>query len=104
MHVSHMKRRGIDLIHDQMQRLDKERFYKRIVSDRDTKLILQSTYDTAKSAYQIMFEANIAQSTLYRKLRKLVRMNFLQIEYVIGEHGRWEMRYKNNLCLLHNKT
>ena len=89
-------------MHDQIQKLHKDVTYKKTIFDRDTKLILKSTYDMAKSANQIMFEANIAQSTAYRKLKKLVNMNFLQIEYVVGEYGRWEMRYKNNLCLLHN--
>ena len=88
------------MMYGQMERSDETNKYEKLIMDRDTKLILQSTYGMAKSANQIIFESNLAQSTAYRKLKRLVRMNFLYVEHVIGECGRWEMRYKNNLCHL----
>ncbi|MDE1830480.1 MAG: hypothetical protein KGI25_09175 [Thaumarchaeota archaeon] len=94
----------INLMPDQIQRSGKTDPYERVISDRDTKLILESTCDMAKSANQIIVESNLAQSTAYRKLKRLVDLNFLQIQHVIGECGRWEMRYKNNLCLFHTET
>lgn len=71
--------------------------------DRDTRLILESTQGTAKSAGQIISESNIAPSTAYRKLRRLVDFNFLRIEHVMGDNGRWETRYMNNLCFLDSR-
>ncbi len=93
----------IDLIGNQVQSSGKTGSYERAISDRDTRLILESTRDIAKSVYQIINESNLAQSTAYRKLKRLANLNFLKIEYVIGENGRWEMRYKNNLCLFSDK-
>lgn len=87
------------MIHDQVQRLGQADLYQRMISDRDTRLILESIQDKAKSANQIIMESNLAQSTAYRKLKRLVNLNVLQIENVIGKDGRWEMRFKNNLCL-----
>ena len=77
--------------------------YEKVIFDRNTKLILESIQNTSKSANQIIIESNLAKSTAYRKLNRLVDLNFLKIEHVIGEHGRWEMRYKNNTCLFFNK-
>ena len=91
-------------MHNQIQRSNKSDVYEKILSDRDTKLILESTCDMAKSANQIILESNLAQSTTYRKLKKLVRINFLKIEYVVGKCGRWEMRYKSNTCLIYNRS
>lgn len=73
--------------------------YEKLLSDRDTRLILESTVAEPKSANQIILESNIAQSTAYRKLKKLVCMNVLKIEYVVGMNRRWEMRYRSNLHL-----
>lgn len=87
---------------DQTRRSYKIDRYKRIITDRDTKLILESISGTAKSANQIILESNLAQSTAYRKLKRLVEMNFLQTEYSMGEYGRWETLYKHNLCLFHD--
>lgn len=85
-----------------MQNSDKIGLYERVITDRDAKLILASTNDKAKSANQIIVESNLAQSTAYRRLKRLASLNLLRIEYVIGECGRWEMRYKNNICLFSN--
>lgn len=75
-----------------------------IVFGMDTKRILESTKDMSKSTNEIISECNVAQSTAYRKLKKLTRVKFLRIKYVIGKSGRWEMRYQSNLCLVHNTT
>ncbi|HKU32339.1 MAG TPA: hypothetical protein VJR22_00650 [Candidatus Nitrosotalea sp.] len=91
-------------MHGQTQRSEKSELYEKILSDRDTKLILESTYDVSKSANQIILESNLAQSTTYRKLKRLVETNLLQIEYVVGMSGRWEMRYKTNACLFHTRS
>lgn len=80
-------------------RLYDPKTYRRLSFDRDIRSILGLTYEKAKSANQIIVESNVAPSTAYRKLKKLVTLNFLQVEYVIGNHGRWETRYKKNLCL-----
>ncbi|MFZ1075897.1 MAG: hypothetical protein WAN47_00520 [Nitrosotalea sp.] len=53
-----------------------------------------------KSAQQVISECNIAESTAYRKLNRLVCQNLLNVKYVVGKCGRWEMRYASNLCLL----
>jgi DNA-binding HxlR family transcriptional regulator len=70
-----------------------------IICDKDTRLILESTRDFAKSANQIILECNLAQSTTYRKLKKLVQLNLLSVKYVIGKYPSREMRYRSNLCL-----
>lgn len=71
-----------------------------VLADKDVRTILTSTRDLPKSAQQIIFECNIAESTAYRKLNKLVCQNLLNVKYVVGQCGRWEMRYRSNLCLL----
>ena len=72
----------------------------KLISDREARAILESTRDLPKSAQQIIFECNIAESTAYRKLNRLVCQNLLNVKYVVGKCGRWEMRYTSNLCLL----
>jgi response regulator of citrate/malate metabolism len=71
-----------------------------IIADRDVKTILESTRDSPKSAQQIISECNIAESTAYRKLNRLVCQNLLNVRYAVGQSCRWEMRYRSNLCLL----
>lgn len=71
----------------------------KIILERETKRILESTMDF-KSANQIIFECNISQSTAYRKIKRLVDLNLLHVKHVMGEHGRWEMRYQSNLCFI----
>lgn len=80
----------------QSQRIPGSRAYQRLMSDRDARLILEAAMQEPKSASQIIFESNIAQSTAYRKLKRLSSMNLLKIEYTVGDHGRWEMRYRTN--------
>ncbi|MGI0046504.1 MAG: hypothetical protein ACREBB_04870 [Nitrosotalea sp.] len=88
---------------EQIKKAPDSKAYETILFDRCARLILESTYDVAKSANQIILDSNIAQSTAYRKLKKMTDMNFLHVNYVVGEHGKWEMRYRSNLCLFDNK-
>lgn len=74
------------------------------IADKDVKAILESTRDLPKSAQQIISECNIAESTAYRKLNRLVCQNLLNVKYVVGQCCRWEMRYTSNLCLLKIST
>lgn len=91
------------LTSDQIKRSPNSKTCEPMLFDRDTRLILESTCNMEKSANQIILDSNIAQSTAYRKLKKLVSLNFLNIRYVIGEYGRWETRYRSNLCLFDSK-
>lgn|SRR5574340_1422751 len=75
-----------------------------IICDRDTRLILESTRDFSKSANQIILECNLAQSTAYRKLKRLMQLNLLRVKYIMGDYGRWEMRYHSNLCLFRDQS
>lgn len=88
----------------QSQRYSGGRAYQRLMTDRDARLILESAKQEAKSASQIILESNIAQSTAYRKLKRLSSLNLLKIEYTVGDHGRWEMRYRTNSVLLSGTT
>lgn len=71
-----------------------------IIADRDVRTLLESTRDFPKSAQQIISECNLAESTAYRKLNRLVCRNLLNVRYAVGQSCRWEMRYRSNLCLL----
>ena len=75
-----------------------------IICNRDTRLILESTRDFPKSANQIILECNLAQSTAYRKLKRLMQLNLLRVKYIMGDYGRWEMRYHSNLCLFRDQS
>ena len=85
---------------DGQLRIGDPELYKKVASDRDVDLILRSTLDGAKSASEIILDSNIAPSTAYRKLKKLASMNLLQIEYIMGERGRWETKYRSNLGVM----
>lgn len=74
------------------------------VADKDVRTILESTRDFYKSANQIILECNLAQSTAYRKLKRLARLNIINVKYVMGEYSGMEMRYRSNLCLFIGKT
>jgi predicted transcriptional regulator len=62
------------------------------IFDTDTKRILESTKDMSKSASQIISECNIAQSTAYKKLKKLAQMNLLRTKHVFREYGKWDIK------------
>ena len=91
------------MMEGQSQRMSGGRAYQRLMSDRDARLILDAAMQEAKSASQIIIESNIAQSTAYRKLKRLSSLNLLKIEYTVGDHGRWEMRYRTNPTVLSGK-
>ncbi|MGI0073449.1 MAG: hypothetical protein ACREA3_06535 [Nitrosotalea sp.] len=88
------------MMRDLFQECNDSDYLSEIFFDRDTKFILESTRDLTKSANQIILECNLSQSTGYRKLKRLAQLKLLRIKYVMGEYGRWEMRYQSNLCLL----
>ncbi|MGI0073441.1 MAG: hypothetical protein ACREA3_06490 [Nitrosotalea sp.] len=75
-----------------------------IILDTYTKRILESTRDVPKSTNQIISECNIAQSTAYRKLKKLAQMNLLRSRHVFSESGNWETKYQSNLCLISSRS
>lgn len=78
--------------------------HKRLLGDREAMRILESTMHEAKPASQIILESNIAQSTAYRKLKRLTNLSLLKIEFNLGDHGRWEMRYRTNVSALLEKS
>lgn len=82
-----------------IQKRDNQQDIFKIIFERDTKRILESIMDSPKSANQIIFECNIAQSTAYRKLKRLLGLNIVRVKYVMAGCGRWEMQYQSNLCL-----
>lgn len=79
-------------------RLNKQ--HKRLLGDREAMRILESTMHEAKPAMQIILESNIAQSTAYRKIKRLTNLSLLRIEFNLNYHGRWEMRYRTNTSAL----
>jgi response regulator of citrate/malate metabolism len=82
-----------------IQEVDDQQKLSKIILERETRRILESTMDF-KSANQIILECNISQSTAYRKIKRLVELNLLRVKHVMGEYGRWEMRYQSNLCFI----
>ena len=92
------------MMNDLLQKYGKSDIVPEIYFDRDYKLILATTQDYGKSASQISLECNIAQSTAYRKLKRLTQLNLVGIKNVMGRYGRWEKIYHSNLCLLSNPS
>ncbi|MDE1861657.1 MAG: hypothetical protein KGI33_01965 [Thaumarchaeota archaeon] len=74
---------------------EKHGVYWTILADRHSRLIMDATCNVGKSAQQIISDSNVPQSTAYRKIRRLVESNLLEIYFEIGDGGRWENRYRH---------
>lgn len=65
-----------------------------LLTDKDTKMILESIKTTPKSTSQLCDECNIPTSTAYRKMQKLYDSKMIRKSGIINEAGKREIFYK----------
>jgi len=68
-----------------------------ILSDSDTRLILESVKDSPKNMIQLCNECKIPTSTAYRKVQRLTECKILQRVGKINESGKRETLYKSSV-------
>lgn len=71
-----------------------------LLTDKDTKMILESIKVIPKSTSQLCVECNIPTSTAYRKVQKLYDSKIIRKIGIINEAGKRETFYKSNASSL----
>ncbi|MDE1765332.1 MAG: helix-turn-helix transcriptional regulator [Thaumarchaeota archaeon] len=71
-----------------------------LLSDKASRIILESIMTTAKSTSQICTECSIPTSTAYRKMQKLADRKVIRKIGTINESGKREILYKGNFSVL----
>lgn len=81
---------------------DTNRQIQELLSDKISRIILQSIMATPKSTSQVCIECNIPTSTAYRKFQKLAEYKMIRKMGTINKAGKREILYKGNFFVLKN--
>ncbi len=71
-----------------------------LLSDKATRIILESIKTVPKSTSQLCIECKIPTSTAYRKMQKLYDYRVIRRIGIINEAGKRETLYKSNASIL----
>ncbi len=73
----------------------------KILSNRNAVKIIQDTFDSPKTAFEISKDCNVSLTTTYRQLRRLSDRKIMNVTGTINERGKKNFTYeskKNVYC------